>query len=190
MVIEKQEKYTEKTKKAEKKITGIRSLLLASLISILPMWEIIWQNNNFILPQKPSKGDLIHQKKEKQDSIRFERQKEHFDVVDKRDLKRDIIVLYHDTINDTYRTKYIYKYSKNRHTRKKITEEEFKNPDKLRIYYNRQYPAEHILIVDEKDDKIDYKKAKQMLDNHRIQARIKKDVEKKKKAQENQSEDK
>jgi len=165
-------------KKTLNSIKGMCSVILASLMSMLPLQEGLAQQHDNVKKTNPNKEETIKEKQRVQDSLWFEWQKDNFDVADKWDLKRDIIVLYHDTISDTYWTKCMYRYSANKHDRKKISKEKYENPNLLRVDYNRQYPAEHILIVTKKDDKLNYKKAKAILDKQKIKARKEKEEKK------------
>ncbi|MFA6256376.1 MAG: hypothetical protein WC606_04295 [Candidatus Absconditabacterales bacterium] len=166
----KKEKYFSVVKK-------IRNGLLITLISALPLTKNLQAQNNDLLQSIGGKKAMKAQKEVKneknQDSLQFERQKTHFDVIDKRDLMRDIIAIYHDKETDTYWKRNVHKNVKNRlGEREKITKKQFDTPQTLQTKY-KTYPPEHILIVDKKYNHINYKKAKKILDKQRIQERIK-----------------
>jgi len=102
------------------------------------------------------------------DSENMEFQKKNFLTVDRWYLHRNIILLRYDSTSNIYYMKRVCPGNTWNTEWKEITKKQFESP-KL-IMEDRKYGwiNEHILIVDGKVKKIDYKKAKKFLDQKKI----------------------
>ncbi len=155
----------------------IRNVLFTSLISVIFfVKDISCQTNGLwghLYGNEWKKAKKSLDKAREKDSLWFEWQKVHFDVVDRWDLWRDIIVLYHDKNTDKYWEIKVFVYGiRNANYWKQISKEMFNNPYIFKTYYGRRYPSEHILIVNKKYKCFNYKKAKKILDERRMKQKI------------------
>jgi len=117
-------------------------------------------------PLKKAAQNIKEKKQREKESVAY--QKKTFNSVDRRDIYRNIIVLKHNTKNNTYMMKRITPSNAWNTEWQTITLQQFENPNLLRKDFKVTGLAEHILIVDGKVKNIDYKKAKKFLDQKKI----------------------
>jgi hypothetical protein len=147
--------------------------LLSIILFLLIFTEILAQQESKSNFEK-IKEIFINSAKNKLDKYEndIDFQKKNYACVDKWDRERNIIVLRCDKKKNQYFSMYLNPLHNNQCCGwKRIKCESYENPDRLSKPYENKGLKEHFLYIDFNIIKLDYNKAKELLDNKRKQDR-------------------